>query len=210
MEPGDLLATWDPFTTPIITEVAGSVKFGDIIPGKTMQEKVDPVTGKSSRTDHPSRRAARSGRAFPSRTKTARPPSCPGQWHGPLHVAGEAIFMVEEGDNVRPAMSSPSCRGPPPKPRTSPVVCPAWPSFSRCASPKRRPYLSEIDGYVSIAKGTKKGKQKVTITRWTSAKERIPHSPRQAHQRLRGRLRARRRTADRRLRRSPGYPQHQG
>jgi DNA-directed RNA polymerase subunit beta' len=47
---GDLLATWDPFTTPIITEVGGTVKFGDIVPGKTMQEKVDPVTGKSSRT----------------------------------------------------------------------------------------------------------------------------------------------------------------
>ena len=48
--PGDLLATWDPFTTPIITEVDGTVKFGDIVHGKTMKEKVDPVTGKSSRT----------------------------------------------------------------------------------------------------------------------------------------------------------------
>jgi DNA-directed RNA polymerase subunit beta' len=47
---GDLLAVWDPFTTPIITEVAGVVKYGDITPGKTLQEKVDPVTGKSSRT----------------------------------------------------------------------------------------------------------------------------------------------------------------
>jgi DNA-directed RNA polymerase subunit beta' len=47
---GDLLATWDPFTTPIISEVDGTVKFGDVISGKTMQEKVDPVTGKSSRT----------------------------------------------------------------------------------------------------------------------------------------------------------------
>jgi DNA-directed RNA polymerase subunit beta' len=47
---GDLLASWDPFTTPILTEIDGTVKFGDIIPGKTMQEKVDPVTGKSSQT----------------------------------------------------------------------------------------------------------------------------------------------------------------
>ena len=50
VEQGDLLASWDPFTTPIITEVGGTVKFGDLVPGKTMQEKVDPVTGKSSRT----------------------------------------------------------------------------------------------------------------------------------------------------------------
>ena len=41
---GDLLATWDPFTTPIITEVGGTVKFGDITAGKTMHEKVDTVT----------------------------------------------------------------------------------------------------------------------------------------------------------------------
>ena len=46
---GDLLATWDPFTTPILTEVDGIVKYGDIGLGKTLQEKVDPVTGKSSR-----------------------------------------------------------------------------------------------------------------------------------------------------------------
>ncbi len=60
---GDLLATWDPFTTPIITEVDGTVKFGDIVPGKTMQEKVDPVTGKSSQTIIESK-TSKSGRAF--------------------------------------------------------------------------------------------------------------------------------------------------
>jgi DNA-directed RNA polymerase subunit beta' len=36
---GDLLATWDPFTTPIVTEVEGTVKFGDIVPGSTLKEK---------------------------------------------------------------------------------------------------------------------------------------------------------------------------
>ena len=50
VQSGEILAVWDPFTTPIITEVAGRVKFGDIALGKTMQEKVDSVTGKSSRT----------------------------------------------------------------------------------------------------------------------------------------------------------------
>jgi len=35
---GDMLAAWDPFTTPILSEVDGVVKFGDIVPGKTMQE----------------------------------------------------------------------------------------------------------------------------------------------------------------------------
>ena len=35
---GQLLAEWDPFAMPILTEVAGDVKFGDIVEGVTMQE----------------------------------------------------------------------------------------------------------------------------------------------------------------------------
>jgi len=42
---GTLLAEWDPYTTPILTEVSGVVKFGDIVEGVTMQEQVDEVTG---------------------------------------------------------------------------------------------------------------------------------------------------------------------
>ncbi len=42
---GQTLAEWDPYTTPILSEVSGKVKFGDIIEGVTMQERVDEVTG---------------------------------------------------------------------------------------------------------------------------------------------------------------------
>ncbi|UCC66648.1 MAG: DNA-directed RNA polymerase subunit beta' [Deltaproteobacteria bacterium] len=42
---GDLIAEWDPYTIPIITDVSGWVKFGDIIEEVTMQEQVDEVTG---------------------------------------------------------------------------------------------------------------------------------------------------------------------
>ncbi len=42
---GQVLAEWDPYTTPILSEVSGKVKFGDIIEGVTMQERVDEVTG---------------------------------------------------------------------------------------------------------------------------------------------------------------------
>ena len=42
---GALIAEWDPYTIPIITEVSGLVKFGDILEGITMQEQVDEVTG---------------------------------------------------------------------------------------------------------------------------------------------------------------------
>ena len=42
---GQTLAEWDPWTTPILSEVSGKVKFGDILEGMTMQERVDEVTG---------------------------------------------------------------------------------------------------------------------------------------------------------------------
>src|SRR5690349_20029942 len=42
-----LLATWDPFTFAILTEVAGHVKFQDLTDGVTFDEEVDVVTGQS-------------------------------------------------------------------------------------------------------------------------------------------------------------------
>ena len=44
----DLIAEWDPYTVPILTEAGGEIKFGDI-DDNTMQEKVDERTGLSSR-----------------------------------------------------------------------------------------------------------------------------------------------------------------
>jgi DNA-directed RNA polymerase subunit beta' len=44
---GDRIAEWDPFSIPILSEVDGTVKFGDIIEGRTVQEQVDEVTGLS-------------------------------------------------------------------------------------------------------------------------------------------------------------------
>ncbi|HRJ89946.1 MAG TPA: DNA-directed RNA polymerase subunit beta' [Pyrinomonadaceae bacterium] len=41
----DMLATWDPFTFAILTEVSGTVKFQDLKEGKTVEQEVDKVTG---------------------------------------------------------------------------------------------------------------------------------------------------------------------
>jgi DNA-directed RNA polymerase subunit beta' len=44
---GQTLAEWDPYTTPILSEISGRIKFGDISEGITMQESKDEVTGLS-------------------------------------------------------------------------------------------------------------------------------------------------------------------
>jgi DNA-directed RNA polymerase subunit beta' len=48
VEPGQVIATWDPHTHPVVTEVAGFIKFQDFIDGVTVQSQVDEVTGLSS------------------------------------------------------------------------------------------------------------------------------------------------------------------
>jgi len=40
-----VLATWDPFTFAILTEVSGTVKFQDLKEGKTVEQEIDKVTG---------------------------------------------------------------------------------------------------------------------------------------------------------------------
>ncbi|MCK5355313.1 MAG: DNA-directed RNA polymerase subunit beta', partial [Methyloprofundus sp.] len=45
---GDVVANWDPHTHPIVTEVAGKVKFHDFIDGVTIHETADDITGLTS------------------------------------------------------------------------------------------------------------------------------------------------------------------
>jgi DNA-directed RNA polymerase subunit beta' len=48
VEPGTVVATWDPHTHPVITEVAGFVKFQDFVDGITVTTQTDEITGLSS------------------------------------------------------------------------------------------------------------------------------------------------------------------
>jgi len=45
---GQVVATWDPHTHPVVTEVAGFLKFQDFVDGLTVTSQVDEVTGLSS------------------------------------------------------------------------------------------------------------------------------------------------------------------
>ena len=164
VKPGDLLAVWDPFTTPIVTEVNGTVKFGDLVPGKTMQEKVDPVTGKSSRTVIESKTAEERPRLSIKGAdgKTAKLPKGSGMARYMLPVG--AIVLVEEGDAV--AAGHIIAKLPRATTKTKDITggLPRVAELFEVRKPKEVAVLSEIDGYVSISKATKKGKQRVTIT----------------------------------------------
>jgi len=67
-----LLAEWDPFNEPFVTDVAGIIKFSDIVEGKTYQEKVDDATKRPLRPSW-STGPPRSSRPSPWWTSTATP-----------------------------------------------------------------------------------------------------------------------------------------
>jgi DNA-directed RNA polymerase subunit beta' len=49
VRPGDELVEWDPFTSAVLTEIGGTVRFHDIVEGENVREETDRVTGLSQR-----------------------------------------------------------------------------------------------------------------------------------------------------------------
>ncbi|MEM9596078.1 MAG: DNA-directed RNA polymerase subunit beta', partial [Acidobacteriota bacterium] len=49
VEPGQELVVWDPFTSAILTEIAGTAEYQDIVEGENVREETDKVTGLSQR-----------------------------------------------------------------------------------------------------------------------------------------------------------------
>jgi DNA-directed RNA polymerase subunit beta' len=160
----DLLAVWDPFTTPIISEVGGKVKFGDIQLGKTLQEKVDPVTGKSSHTiiepKNPDERPRISIKDAKGKTTVLNGKSGVARYILPV----DAILLVEEGDEI--SAGDVVAKLPRATTKTKDITggLPRVAELFEVRKPKEVAVLSEIDGYVSISKTLKRAQQRVSVT----------------------------------------------
>ena len=132
--------------------------------GRTLQEKVDPVTGKSSRTVIESKSADDRPRISikDAEGETAKLPLSEGNARYILPV--DAILMVEEGDGVQAGDIVAKLPRATTKTKDITGGLPRVAELFEVRKPKETAVLSEIDGYVSISKATKKGKQKITIT----------------------------------------------
>ncbi len=42
---GDIICTWDPFNNVVVAEIAGQIKFENVIEGITYREEADEQTG---------------------------------------------------------------------------------------------------------------------------------------------------------------------
>ncbi len=163
IEPGDLIATWDPFTTPIITEVSGRVRFSDIEVGNTVQELIDPVTGKVSRTIIEGKdseiRPRITLRDKEGKAVKLDSGKSPARYYLPVN----AILTVEEDDNIMAGEIIAKLPRATTKTKDITGGLPRVAELFEVRKPKDPGVLTEIDGYVLVSKGTK-GRQKVTVT----------------------------------------------
>ncbi len=160
---GTLIAQWDPYSIPILSEIDGTVKFGDIIEGKTMQEQVDEVTGLSRKVVVEYRAADLRPRISikDKDGKTARIPGTNAIARHLLPVG--ANISASEGDAVR--AGDIIARIPRETTKTKDITggLPRVAELFEARKPKEFAVIAEIDGEVSYGEDAK-GKRKIVVT----------------------------------------------
>lgn len=159
---GQLIAEWDPFSTPILSEVSGRIKFGDIIEGRTMKEQVDEVTGIASKviteyqgTDLRPRISLKSdaGKTLkvPGTKSTAR-----------YFMPSAAIILVNEGDEIE--QGDILSKIPIETTKTKDITggLPRVAELFEARVPKEQATISEIDGIVHYGRDVK-GKRRIEV-----------------------------------------------
>jgi DNA-directed RNA polymerase subunit beta' len=168
VEGGQIAATWDPHTHPVVTEVAGKLRFEDFIDGVTVQSKTDEVTGLASvEIIDPKQR--------PSAGKDLRPMVMLLDENGDeLKIAGTdlpARYFLPAGaivtvtDAAEAGVGDILARIPQESSKTRDITggLPRVADLFEARKPKEQALLAEATGTVSFGKDTK-GKQRLVIT----------------------------------------------
>jgi DNA-directed RNA polymerase subunit beta' len=158
---GQMIAEWDPYTIPMLTEVPGTVKFGDILEGVTMEEKLDERTGLSTKVIVDTKDVDKRPRVSIKDESglTAR------------IGAGEARYLLPVGAHLNVVEGQTVSAGdiiakiPRETTKTKDITggLPRVAELFEARKPKEFAVISEIDGIVSFGKDTK-GKRKVVVT----------------------------------------------
>jgi len=159
---GDTICEWDPFSTPVLTEVAGVVKYGDVIEGVTMQEELDDVTGLSRRTIIESKDKDTRPRLSikDARGETLKLPESenPARYYLSIGTTIVAIpgDAVQAGDVIARIPRETT------KDKDITGGLPRVAELFEARKPKDHALISEIDGVVQFGKETK-GKRKIVV-----------------------------------------------
>ncbi len=160
---GQLIAEWDPFSIPILAEVDGTIKFDDIIEGKTMQEQVDEVTGLSRKIIVEFKGGDLRPRVSikDSKGKTVKFADSNSVARYLLSVG--VNIVVTEGDQVRAGDIIAKIPRETTKTKDITGGLPRVAELFEARKPKDFAVISEINGVVSYGKDAK-GKRKIIVT----------------------------------------------
>jgi len=160
---GTLIAQWDPYAIPILSEIDGIIKFGDIVEGKTMQEQVDAVTGLSRKVIVEDRVADLRPR-ISIKDKDGKTARVPGSHTIARHLLPVgANIGVSEGDEIK--AGDIIARIPRETTKTKDITggLPRVAELFEARKPKEYAVITEIDGEVSYGEDVK-GKRKIIVT----------------------------------------------
>ncbi len=165
---GAIVANWDPHTHPIITEVAGTVKFSGMEEGITITRQTDELTGLSSI-------AVMDAAERPAAGKDIRPAVslvdgkgkelCLAGTNVPAHYFLPPHAMVSMEDSAQIGAGDVIARIPQEGSKTRDITggLPRVADLFEARKPKEPAILAEISGTVSFGKETK-GKRRLVIT----------------------------------------------
>jgi DNA-directed RNA polymerase subunit beta' len=159
---GTRLAEWDPYNIPILTEVDGEIKFGDIIEGVTMREQVDEVTGRSTRVIIESKDPDARPRISLKEAggKTRKLPSSMSDARYLLPIGSN--ILVDEGHKVQAGDIIAKIPRETTKTKDITGGLPRVAELFEARKPKEYALISEIDGVVRLGKDFK-GKRKIQV-----------------------------------------------
>src|SRR5512141_3020085 len=165
---GQVLATWDPHTRPIITEYAGTVKFENVEEGTTVAKQIDEVTGLSTLVVIDAKRRTASSKGVRPQVKllgqAGEEVKIPGTEHSvTISFPVGALIVVRDAQQV--GVGEVLARIPTESQKTRDITggLPRVAELFEARSPKDAGMLAEVTGTVTFGKETK-GKQRLIIT----------------------------------------------
>ncbi len=168
VEAGQVIASWDPHTHPVISEVSGKLKFIDLIEGITMNRQTDEITGLSNIVVIDAKQRSSAGRDMRPMVKLVSDDgeeiylagtNVPAQYYLPV----DAIINFEDGNIV--GVGDVIARIPQERSKTRDITggLPRVADLFEARKPKDAAVMAEISGLVNFGKETK-GKRRLIIT----------------------------------------------
>jgi DNA-directed RNA polymerase subunit beta' len=165
---GQVLATWDPHTRPIITEYAGTVRFENVEEGTTVAKQIDEVTGLSTLVVIDPKRRGSASKGLRPQVKLINEAGEEVKIAGTDHSVNitfqvGSIITVKNQQPVQ--VGEVLARIPQETSKTRDITggLPRVAELFEARSPKDAGMLAEVTGTVSFGKDTK-GKQRLVIT----------------------------------------------